>query len=108
MIERQGEALNIVLITNVGPTILRAYFEPLARLDTAAVAERFKQLRAGNPNHDPHLGPMINQAQQRRVNGYLEKARSEGLAVAAAGAIADDVPAGGYYVAPTFLARPGI
>jgi aldehyde dehydrogenase (NAD+) len=71
---------------------------------TAAVAERFKQLRAGNPQSDPDLGPMINQLQQRRVHGYLDKARREGLAVAAAGGIAEDVPKGGYYVAPTFLA----
>jgi aldehyde dehydrogenase (NAD+) len=69
-----------------------------------AVAERFKQLRAGNPERNPDLGPMINQAQQRRVQGYLDRARSEGLAVAAAGGIAEDVPSGGYYVAPTFLA----
>jgi aldehyde dehydrogenase (NAD+) len=69
-----------------------------------AVAERFKQLRAGNPERNPDLGPMINQAQQRRVQGYLDKARSEGLAVAGAGGIAEDVPPGGYYVAPTFLA----
>ena len=33
MAEEQGHGLNIVLVTNVGPTILRAYFEPLAQLD---------------------------------------------------------------------------
>jgi aldehyde dehydrogenase (NAD+) len=80
--------------------IQRSAFERVA----AAVAERFRTLKAGHPERDPDLGPMINQAQQRRVQGYLERARAEGLAEAAVGAIAADVPAGGYYVPPTFLA----
>lgn len=33
MIESQVEGLDIVLVTNVGPTILRAYFQPLALLE---------------------------------------------------------------------------
>jgi aldehyde dehydrogenase (NAD+) len=47
---------------------------------------------------------MINQAQQRRVQGYLDRARAEGLAQAGAGSIAPDVPKGGYYVPPSFFA----
>src|SRR3954470_18788234 len=61
-----------------------------------AVAERFRGLRAGHPEHEPDLGPMINQAQQRRVLGYLERGRNEGLNVIGEGAVAPDAPAGGY------------
>jgi aldehyde dehydrogenase (NAD+) len=69
-----------------------------------AVAERFRTLRAGHPEREPDLGPMINGAQQRRVLAYLERARNEGLTLVSEGVVALDAPAGGYYVAPTFLA----
>ncbi len=69
-----------------------------------AVAERFRSLRAGRPELDPDLGPMINEAQARRVRKYLDRAREEGLVVAGEGRIADDAPAGGFYVPPAFLA----
>jgi aldehyde dehydrogenase (NAD+) len=69
-----------------------------------AVAERFRGLRAGHPEREPDLGPMINQAQQRRVLGYLERGRNEGLSVIGEGAVAPDAPTGGYYVPPAFLA----
>jgi aldehyde dehydrogenase (NAD+) len=70
----------------------------------AAVAERFATLKAGHPEHNPDLGPMINGAQQRRVQGYLERARSEGLVQAGSGSVAEDAPDGGYYVPPAFFA----
>ncbi|RDI58911.1 aldehyde dehydrogenase family protein [Microvirga subterranea] len=69
-----------------------------------AVSERFRALKAGRPDAEPDLGPMINQAQQRRVQGYLDRASQEGLTVTASGGIAADAPKGGYYVAPTFFA----
>ena len=69
-----------------------------------AVAERFRALRAGHPEREPDLGPMINGAQQRRVLAYLERARNEGLTLVGEGVVALDAPAGGYYVAPAFLA----
>ena len=69
-----------------------------------AVAERFRALRAGHPEREPDLGPMINQAQQRRVLGYLERARSEGLPILGEGVVAIDAPAEGFYVPPVFFA----
>ena len=69
-----------------------------------AVAERFRALKAGRPDAEPDLGPMINQAQQRRVQGYIDRAVQEGLTVTASGGIAADAPKGGYYVAPAFFA----
>lgn len=69
-----------------------------------AVAERFRALRAGHPEREPDLGPMINQAQQRRVQTYLRRAQDEGLNLVGEGGIAPDAPSGGYYVPPSFLA----
>jgi aldehyde dehydrogenase (NAD+) len=69
-----------------------------------AVGARFRALRAGRPDTDVHLGPMINAAQQRRVQSYLARARSAGLCEVAEGSVALDAPPGGYYVAPAFFA----
>lgn len=69
-----------------------------------AVSGRFRTLKAGRPDAEPDLGPMINQAQQRRVQTYLDRAAQEGLTVAASGGVAADAPKGGFYVAPTFFA----
>jgi aldehyde dehydrogenase (NAD+) len=107
-LERALPSLVNAIIQNGGQTcsagsrllIERSIFDQVVD----AVAERFGHLRAGRPDRDPDLGPMINQAQQRRVQGYLDQAKNEGLNVAGAGGVAADAPAGGYYVAPTFLA----
>ncbi|GEO14998.1 aldehyde dehydrogenase family protein [Microvirga aerophila] len=107
-LERALPILVTAIIQNGGQTcsagsrllIQRGIFNDVV----AAVSERFRNLKAGHPEHEPDLGPMINQAQQRRVQSYLDRAASEGLSVAAAGGIATDAPKGGYYVPPTFLA----
>ena len=65
-----------------------------------AVAKRFGKLRAGHPEREPDLGPMINQAQQRRVLGYLERGQNEGLTIIGEGAVASDAPEGGYLRGP--------
>jgi aldehyde dehydrogenase (NAD+) len=107
-LERAVPVLVNAIIQNGGQTcsagsrilIERSAFEKVC----AAVAERFRALKAGRPEADPDLGPLINAAQQRRVGGYLERAVREGLHEAARGSVSPDVPAGGYYVPPVFLA----
>jgi len=107
-LERALPVLVNAIIQNGGQTcsagsrllIQRGIFDKVV----ASVSERFASLKAGRPEADPDLGPMINQAQQRRVQAYLERGKGEGLGVAASGGIAADVPAGGFYVAPTFFA----
>lgn len=70
---------------------------------------RFRRVRIGHPLEDPELGPLISEAQRRRVLGYMEVARQEGVEVRVGG----KPPAGegltGYYFEPTLLAgvRPG-
>ncbi|MFI5010750.1 MAG: aldehyde dehydrogenase family protein [Hyphomicrobiales bacterium] len=71
-----------------------------------AVAKRFAALRAGPPERDLDLGPMINAAQKRRVETYLAAASADHLATLATGTIVPDAPKGGYYVPPTLIGRP--
>jgi aldehyde dehydrogenase (NAD+) len=69
----------------------------------ARVAEAFAKVRVGTPEMDVDCGPVMNPAQHRRVQRYIDQARAEGIPVIAEGAIAADVPAGGYYVKPTIF-----
>jgi aldehyde dehydrogenase (NAD+) len=69
----------------------------------ARVAERFAQTAAGTPAMDRECGPLINRAQKERVEGFIRRARESGIQVLAQGQVADGVPEGGYYVAPTLF-----
>lgn len=68
------------------------------------LAARFNRLEAGPAERDLDLGPLVNADQQRRVNGFLDAARADGLRVAGEGRIASNAPEGGFYVKPTLLA----
>jgi aldehyde dehydrogenase (NAD+) len=76
----------------------RVYGDVLARL-----AARFSALRVGPPSFDLELGALISGRQKARVEEYIETGRRD-FQVAARGRIVEDVPAGGYYVAPTLFA----
>ncbi|MFO1141916.1 MAG: aldehyde dehydrogenase family protein [Amaricoccus sp.] len=69
----------------------------------ARVAEVFARTRAGTPEMDLDCGPLMNPAQLARVEGYVARAKAAGVPVLAEGRIADGVPAGGYYAAPTLF-----
>ncbi len=71
-----------------------------------AVGKRFAALRAGPPERDLDLGPMINAAQKRRIETYLAGASADRLKTLATGTIVKDAPKGGYYVPPTLIGRP--
>jgi aldehyde dehydrogenase (NAD+) len=68
-----------------------------------AVGTRFKALKVGASDMDLDVGPVINQQQKSRVDGYLERAAKDGLTPAARGAMAPNAPKGGYYVLPTLV-----
>ncbi|PWC30623.1 aldehyde dehydrogenase family protein [Teichococcus aestuarii] len=70
----------------------------------ADLAGRFGRLEAGPAERDLDLGPVVNADQQKRVNGFLDFARNDGLNLAGRGRIASNAPEGGYYVQPTLLA----
>ncbi len=67
------------------------------------VAEAFSQVRVGTPEMDLDCGALMNPAQAARVRRYIDGARTSGIPVLAEGRIADGVPAGGHYVAPTMF-----
>ena len=69
----------------------------------ARVAEAFSKVRVGTPAMDFDCGPVMNPAQLKRVNRYLEQARASGIPVLAEGTIAAGVPVTGYYVKPTLF-----
>jgi aldehyde dehydrogenase (NAD+) len=66
----------------------------------ARIAARFTQLRVGSHTMDLDCGPLISANQKKRVQGFIEQARKDGVPVLAQAQIADGVPAGGFYVAP--------
>lgn len=73
-----------------------------------AVLERlcaaFAKLRVGPAGSDPDVGPLVNAKQHAMVQGFVERARADGLTIAAQATLPDDLPGGGYYVAPAVVA----
>ena len=68
-----------------------------------ALGDRFSRLIAGPALADRDCGPLIRASQLARVRDFLADANTRGIAIVAAGRIADDAPSGGFYVAPTLL-----
>ena len=67
------------------------------------LGERFAALTAGPAFRDVDCGPLIRASQRDRVTRFLDGAHAGGIATVAAGRIAADAPAEGFYVAPTLL-----
>jgi aldehyde dehydrogenase (NAD+) len=74
------------------------YEEVLERLGA-----RFAALNVGPALADLDCGPLIRANQLERVHSFLTEAARERICVVAKGRIADDAPAGGYYVEPQLL-----
>ena len=72
-----------------------AYDQVVSRLNA-----RFATLRAGTPEMDLDLGPVINAGQKTRVEGFFAAAAADAVTVVAEGQVAEGVPAGGFYVPP--------
>jgi len=67
------------------------------------VAARFRQLRVGSHAMDLDCGPLISANQSKRVHGFIDRARKDGIPVLAEAQLADGVPAGGFYVVPVLF-----
>ncbi len=65
-----------------------------------ALADAFGKLTAGTPEMDRDLGPVINAAQKKRIEGFFGRAEETGVPVLAKGQVAAGVPDGGFFVAP--------
>jgi aldehyde dehydrogenase (NAD+) len=73
--------------------------EVLARLSAG-----FAALRAGTYDMDLDCGPLINRKQLERVTGYVVRAEASGIRTAGRGALAPNLPPGGFFAPPTLLA----
>jgi acyl-CoA reductase-like NAD-dependent aldehyde dehydrogenase len=73
------------------------------------VVEGMRAVRLGTWDQDLDMGPLVSEAQYRRVLGFLEEAPRDGARVVTGGLKAE-VPAGGWFVAPTVLdgVEPGM
>ena len=88
-----------------GCAITSRWVVPESRRDEAieAVVETLRNWPYGDPT-DPGnmMGPLVSEAQRRRVLGYISKGRDEGAKVALGGGVPAHLPVG-YYVEPTVL-----
>jgi fatty-acyl-CoA synthase len=106
-VERAVPIIVRAIVQNAGQTctagrrllVQRAIYDSFVK----RVAEAFAKVRVGTPAMDFDCGPLMNPAQQRRVQRYIDQARAAGIAVLAEGSIAADAPRTGYYVKPTLF-----
>lgn len=66
----------------------------------ALLAAAFAKVRVGAPEMDLDCGPIITRKQQQRVQGFIDRAREDGVAVISEGEIVEGAAAGGFYVKP--------
>jgi aldehyde dehydrogenase (NAD+) len=52
---------------------------------------------------DLDCGPLISANQSKRVRGFIDRARKDGIPVLAQAQLADGLPAGGFYIAPVLF-----
>ena len=65
------------------------------------LAEKFAALRAGTPEMDLDLGPVINATQKQRIQRFFDRAEEDGVPVLSARLqVAEGVPEGAYFVEP--------
>ncbi len=67
------------------------------------LAQRFDNLGVGPADRDLDCGPVINPLQKQRIQGYLNRAKTDGIDILGEGNLAPDTPENGYYVRPTLL-----
>ena len=92
------------MVQNAGQTcsagsrvlIEKSIFDKVA----ARLAEQFSQFVAGTPEMDRELGPVINEKQKARIEGFFARAERDGVPLVAEGSIAPGVPALAFFVAP--------
>ncbi len=101
-IEAAAPAIVNAIVQNGGQTCSAGSRVLIERSAYAAfvkvIAERISRVRAGAHDQDLEMGAMINAKQKGRVEGYLARARADGLELLAQGVIDSQAPAGGFYV----------
>lgn len=64
------------------------------------LAERFSTLTAGSYEEDLDLGALISAKQQKRVEGFIDRANTPNSTLIARGGVSKNAPSNGFYVAP--------
>lgn len=124
LLELGGKSPNIVLgdadLEDAVPTILRAAFpnsgqtcsagsrvlvqRSVHRQFVARLAEVARALSVGAGTYDPDIGPLVSQAQRRKVLDYIEVGRAEGAEVLGGGKVLPGTDMdNGNFVMPTIL-----
>ncbi len=67
-------------------------------------ADIFKKLVCGPADKEVDVGPLVNQKQLERVQGYVKRAQGENVRCVAKGSMAPGTATGGYYQVPMLLA----
>jgi aldehyde dehydrogenase (NAD+) len=101
-----GFVINAI-VQNAGQTcsagsrllVQRQLYEPLMQ----RLGEAFAQLRAGPPEMDLDLGPLIRASQLERVVSMLDEARADGIVTAGQGVVVPQASARGFFHAPVLL-----
>ena len=77
--------------------------ESVAQEFAARLAEKVREIQQGDPRDEAtDLGPQIHPVHLERIEGYVDRARSEGATVVFGGERVEPV-AGGFYFAPTLI-----
>ena len=77
--------------------------KPIFQELTERLAKEISSLRSGPALQDLECGPLISKVQKDRVEGFLQRARQDGVEFLAEGSIVEDAPQGGNYVAPCMV-----
>ena len=79
--------------------IERSIYEKLL----AMLVKKFSELKVGPALMDLNCGPLISLIQKKRLEKFLNLAKTEGLKFVAEGEIVDQAPKGGNYVKPVLI-----
>lgn len=105
--ERAAQTIVGVITQNAGQTcsagsrvlIQRSVYERFVN----HLKERMAAMRVGAPAADLECGPVINATQAKKVQGFVDRARADGIEVLAQGQLDSGAAKTGYFVTPTLF-----
>jgi aldehyde dehydrogenase (NAD+) len=108
-LERTAEQLVQAITFHTGQVCCDAtrwiVHRPIYDRFVSACAQRLRQVKIGyQMDATTEMGPVVNEKQQRRVLGYLDRGRNEGAEVVLEGGAAEVPGHDGFYVKPALLA----
>jgi aldehyde dehydrogenase (NAD+) len=80
---------------------------PQSRMEEAVAAARAaaEKITVGPPSEDRHIGPVVSEAQWRKIQGLIEAGQAEGASLIAGGPGRPEGLERGWYVRPTVFAE---